>query len=71
MLFSDAQVQQHMSQYLREAYGLRPEVDHMLQVCLLFVQCKEVCFKAKKVERTCIVLSTHNQSRLPFYSVAY
>ena len=55
MLLSDAKVQNHMSHYLRKAYDLRHEVDHMLQVCLLFVQCKEVCFKVNKVERTSFI----------------
>ena len=42
--FSDEQVGHHMTQYLERAWGLRQEAEHVMHVCQLFVQCKEVRF---------------------------
>lgn len=41
-LFSDKEVKKHLSHYLLEAQGLRPDIGHLLQVCQLFVHCWEV-----------------------------
>ena len=43
-LFSDKEVKEHLSHYLVEARGLRPDIGHLLQVCQLFVHCWEVRF---------------------------
>ena len=40
--FSDEEVKEHLSHYLSEARGLRPDTGHLLQVCQLFVHCWEV-----------------------------
>ena len=40
--FSDEEVKKHLSHYMSEARGLRPDADHLLQVCQLFVHCCEV-----------------------------
>ncbi|XP_078381354.1 E3 ubiquitin-protein ligase rnf213-alpha-like isoform X3 [Oculina patagonica] len=37
----DKEVKEHLAHYLSEARGLRPEMDHLLQVCQLFVHCWE------------------------------
>ncbi|KAJ7339580.1 hypothetical protein OS493_005983 [Desmophyllum pertusum] len=37
----DKEAKEHLSHYLSEAQGLRPEMDHLLQVCQLFVHCWE------------------------------
>ncbi|KAJ7367420.1 hypothetical protein OS493_040505 [Desmophyllum pertusum] len=38
---SDKEAKEHLSHYLSEAQELRPEMDHLLQVCQLFVHCWE------------------------------
>ena len=40
--FSDEEVKKHLSHYMSEARGLRPDAGHLLQVCQLFVHCCEV-----------------------------
>ena len=40
--FSDEDVKEHLSRYLLEARGLKPDAGHLLQVCQLFVHCWEV-----------------------------
>ena len=40
--FSDGEVKKHLSHYMSEARGLRPDAGHLLQVCQLFVHCCEV-----------------------------
>ena len=44
-LFSDKEVKEHLAHYMSTARGLRPETDHLLQVCQLFVHCWEVSFE--------------------------
>lgn len=41
-LSSDEEVKVHLSHYLSEARGLKPDIAHVLQVCQLFVHCWEV-----------------------------
>jgi len=43
-VFSDKEVKENLAHYLSEARGLRPEMEHLLQVCQLFVHCWEVSF---------------------------
>ncbi|XP_020616495.1 E3 ubiquitin-protein ligase RNF213-like [Orbicella faveolata] len=38
------EVKENLAHYLSEARGLRPEMEHLLQVCQLFVHCWEVSF---------------------------
>ena len=49
-ILSDEEVRCHMVNYLSEVRGLTPEIDDMLQVCQLFVHCKEVRSAWSKIE---------------------
>ena len=42
LLFSDAGAKKHLERYLYGVQGLSSEVPHILNVCLLAVQCMEV-----------------------------
>lgn len=41
-LFSDVKAKKHLERYLYGVQGLSSEVPHILNVCLLAVQCMEV-----------------------------
>lgn len=40
--YSDEKAKKHLERFLYEAQGLSSEVPHILNVCLLTVQCMEV-----------------------------
>ena len=41
-IFREKEVYEHLQEYIRRATGLAERKEHLIEVCVLFVQCMEV-----------------------------